>query len=96
MIVPSGPVGESLGLEAGAGREPEVDDQFGGGAVGQSAGRQPGRGICPVTCSQVVPHGRPQVEPISTGSYVCSTASANGTGSPGASQPVTVTGAAAR
>ena len=37
------PVRESLGLKAGAGGEPEVDDQFDRRAVRQSAGRKPGR-----------------------------------------------------
>ena len=65
-----------------------------------SGGRAPpdrhSAGTAPVTCSQVVPHGRPHRVPISTGAYACVTASAKGTGSPGVSQPVTVTGAAAR
>ena len=58
--------------------------------VSQSAG------TVPVMWNHVVPHGRLHSEPTENGAYSWATASANGTGSPGTSHEVTVSGTRSR
>ncbi len=53
-------------------------------------------GTVPVTWNHTVPHGRPHGEPTANGAYSCRTASAKGTGSPGAVHAVTSTGTRSR
>src|SRR5690242_6779174 len=53
-------------------------------------------GTAPVTWNHTVPHGRPHASPTAKGRYSRPTASANGTGSPGAVHAATRAGAFAR
>jgi hypothetical protein len=50
----------------------------------------------PVTWNHTVPHGLPHGEPTGNGVNSCRTASANGTGSPGAVHAVTWSGTRSR
>ncbi len=61
-----------------------------------SSGAVQSAGTAPVTCSHTVPHGRPHASPGANGRNSCPTATANGTGSPGAVHASTVAATAAR